>query len=126
MSAPASRRGFLSGIAVLPSLGVPVTAYTAVPIPSDLARACIEAVAHRKWIDDREGRNALDDDALAREVDKVNDVVDRAIVEPSTGIHDIAAKARLGLDRLDDGDHEPGTLLVATILREIIALGAAA
>lgn len=123
-STPApSRRALLAGLAAVPTLTLPVVA---APAPSDLARACIQAVALREWIDDREMRDALDDDALADELEKVNDVVDRAIVEPSAGLHDIAAKARLGLDRLDAGDDDPGTLLVATVLREIIALGAAA
>ena len=124
MKGPASRRVILCGLATLPTLTVPAVA---VPVPSDLARACDWAVQHSIWINDPSHPDKeWPDERLHAEVAKVTAVYDIAIATPSTGLPDIKAKCRLLLDEYEklvgDGVEEQDILLAVTIMREVIAL----
>lgn len=52
----------------------------------------------------------------------------RAIAEPSLNLHDLAAKAALALEDYErftamrGGDHDDGTRIVHTVLREVVRL----
>ncbi len=114
-----SRRALLCGLAALPVMG---GAALAVPT-SDLARACDWAVRHREAVNQM---HDLTDDELDAEIDRMGAVFERAITEPSAGLSDLAAKARLLLDDLIEGGkadsvHADERLTVA-VLKEVIAL----
>lgn len=123
-----SRRGILSALAAIPSVGVPALAYAAVAAPSDLGQACLWATSHRGWIDVVALGEDWGDDRLSAECRRVDDVITRAILEPSASLSDVRAKACLALEDferfsvvpgepMDDGDR-----IVLTVLREIVAL----
>ncbi|WP_267361509.1 MULTISPECIES: hypothetical protein [unclassified Methylobacterium] len=91
MSAPASRRGLLLGLATLPLAGG-----VAVAGPADLARACRRwAADHWLGMDARCRAEEWDDDKLDGEMDLYDAVLQRALVEPSASLGEVAAEARL-------------------------------
>lgn len=121
MSGAASRRGLILGLAALPLAGGTVVAG-----PSDLARACDWGVSHLAWInnpatDDGE----WPDDRLQRELARVDDVLERVIIEPSVSRADLQAKVRLML--ASDGEYLgmsdcTNDRAFLTILREVMTL----
>lgn len=128
MSALASRRGFLCGIATLPTITAEPALAGVQLQPSDLAQACLWATSHRGWIDAVAYREDWDDERLNAECQRVDDIITRAIREPSASVSDVGAKARLALEDferfsavpgqpMDDGDR-----IVLTVLREAVAL----
>ena len=121
MTAPASRRGLILGLAALP-----LASGAAVAGPSDLARACDWGVSHLAWINDPASDDRDWPDArLQRELARVDEVLERAIVEPSLSRADLQAKVRLILASdgeylgLSDCVNDRAFLIV---LREVIKL----
>ena len=109
--------GLILGLAALPLAG-----RSAIAAPSDLARACEWAIGHRAWICDA----SLSDEAVEVESDRHEDVIRRAIAEPSKVLGDLSAKARLILDDLSgnelfDSPYNDDRLIVV-VLREAASL----
>ena len=124
---PASRRTLLCGLATLPSLSVGAVASE----PSALASASDWAVQHCQWINATGGHvEPWTDNKLTEETSRYWEAFDHVAAQPSGGLHDIQAKARLALHEMTDaGELEnanPGLNLAAAVLREIIALGGTA
>lgn len=121
--APSSRRAMLCGVAALPALTLP-----GVAAPSDLALVCDYAITQRQYIDGDHG--SWSEERAQAEYDKFSDAFKRAITEPSRSLGDLAAKARLMLDDLEQCGHLPAVYdderLTETILREIVAFDAQA
>ncbi|MCJ2092187.1 hypothetical protein MKK67_06710 [Methylobacterium sp. J-072] len=121
MTAPASRRGLILGLAALPLAGG-----AAIAGPSDLARACDWGVSHLAWInnpapDDRD----WPDERLEADLDRVDDVLNRVADEASASLSDLAAKARIVL--ASDGQHlsmshHDADRALLTLLREVVVL----
>ena len=97
--------------------------------PTDLADACLWAVRHRAWIDGELKASEWSDEKFDVESAKTNAVFTRAINEPSANLREITAKAALALEdferfHLPPGhDHDDGTRIVHTVLREIVGVG---
>lgn len=98
MSAPASRRGFLRGLASLPLIGaVPfISNSSAAEAPSDLARACDEAVARLQYCNENdEPDECWPDERITAENEAFDAVLERSATEKSRCLGDLSAKARL-------------------------------
>ena len=130
MTAPSSRRALLCGLAMLPA--APASLALAAP-PSSLAQACLWAIEQRAWIDAAAGSENWTNERLDEESGKADAIFSRAIEEPSAGLADLNAKARLALEDflrfaqpMNDPDENPalddGQRIVVTVLREVIAL----
>ena len=125
-----TRRAALGAILTAPLTGGVVTA---LPFgsprpgaPSDLARACAWGVVHLEWINDTSHPlSEWPDERLHRELDRVDEVLDRIAVEPSSSLADLVAKVQLML--ASDGQHLSMSdcsddRAMLTILREVIKL----
>ncbi|WP_267421832.1 hypothetical protein [Methylobacterium sp. GC_Met_2] len=128
MSAPASRRGLLLGLATLP-----LTGGAAVAGPTDLARACRWAADHWLGMHGRCCAEEWDDNKLDAEMDLYDAVLQRALVEPSASLDEVAAKAQLCLvdfeaqlfpllKRAENDEPGDGDRMVLTVLKEVIKL----
>lgn len=125
MTGPASRRALLGSIAALPALTVPAIAVASAP--SDLTKLCDFAVQHGDWINRAcATEGGWPDEKMAFEMRHYWDAFDQAAEQPSVGLREIQAKARLSLREMEDsGELEnanPGLALAADVLREVIAL----
>ena len=122
MTAPASRRGLILGLAALPLVGGAAVASR----PSELASACDWAVGQRDWINEASDLEDWDDPKLDAECERHEAVIIRAIEEPSKAPGDLAAKARLLLQDLMAGGTGQSPYnddkLTLVVLREVIAL----
>ena len=128
MTSPASRRTLLCGLAAVPALTV---LGAALPGPSTLASTCDWAIQHTYWINATSTLGEGWTDAkMAEEMSLYWQAFDHVAEQPSGGLNDIQAKARLALHEITDaGELEyanPGLALAAAVLREIIALGGTA
>lgn len=126
-STPApSRRQFFSSAAGagIAAAGPPVFVVAGT---SALAEACNYAVDHMQWMDRRVSVEEWSNERFALEMGKSDQVFVRAINEPSKGLPDLLAKARLSLnDRErfspDTGDLDNGERLMLVVVREVVAL----
>jgi hypothetical protein len=124
MSALASRRALLGGIAALPALAVPAPAMA--PASSDIVRQCDFAVEQGNWINRVCSAEEWPEEKMSLENGRYWEAFEAAYDQPSATMADVRAKARLALRELGDmGELEsgdPAVLLAADVLREIIAL----
>lgn len=94
---------------------------------SSLATACDLTLARLAWMDRPENSDAISEEERDAQMDQWGGVFRRAIIEPSTGPGDLAAKARLMLADLDrfkplDCYGSDDYRLMRTILSECIGL----
>jgi len=105
----------------------------AVTAPADLVHACAWAIEQAWFINFTAGSESWDDDRLDEECEKYNEVFSLALVQPSTSLRDLVAKARLCLHDFEaqtfpfhspEANEEPDDLakMVITVLREVITL----
>ena len=124
-----TRRAALGAILAAPLTGGAVMALPSGPAPiapSDLICACDWGVAHLAWINDTSHPlSEWPDERLHRELDRVDEVLDRIAVEPSASLNDLVAKVRLILandgETLSMSDCSDDRA-VLTVLREVIKL----
>jgi len=118
----------LRGVVALPTMTASATLAAGPSQPSDLARACLWATGHRAWIDAVAFGDDWDDDRVSAECRRVDDIITRAIREPSISLADLGAKARLALEDFErftavpGGPMDDGDRIVLTVLREAVAL----
>ena len=123
MTGPANRRAILGSLAALPALTIPLATAA---LSSDLVRNAAFAVSHGDWINATAGIENWGDAKLDEEIERYWEAFDQVTARASGGLHEIQAKARLSLREMEDsGELEnanPGLLLAADVLREVIAL----
>ncbi len=116
---PSTRRAALGAILAAPLASVPALAAPT----SDLAAVCNAAAARWAWVKDpKNPEDAWPDERMDAEIDRFMIVVQRSIQEPSQGLRDLAAKARLMIAEHDDGDKYQGHRALIALLNEVVAL----
>jgi len=121
-----SRRQFFSSAAGagLAAAGPPIFTVAGT---TAMVEACNYAINHTAWMDQRVSIERWSDARFALEAGKAEAVFIRAINEPSKGLPDLLAKARLSLsdrDRFcsDTDELDNGERLSLVVVREVVAL----
>lgn len=119
-----SRRAFLAHAALSGVAATRPPIFTVPELASGLATACAWASGRQEWL--RVNSDAFDDKALHAENEQIQGVFHRAVTEPSAGLADLAAKARMLLDDLAESEilneEFVNERLILVVLREVAAL----